>query len=284
MEIRIHHHKGCKRNRRRKKNPSHEQFVCTSHSAPVTSTLAVSMNIIRSITLLLFVVTLGAVGAQAQSGTPAVSLLIGDITIRVPTPQGFTETSRRSQELWNLALAYSAGDARIIGHFVTDKDFAAFEKGKTVMFREFLLVQTPRRAESLIVTQSQFDKLRSGTVALQADLSKRIEPRLATEIDKVSKAVSSTQGIDLKVRTGEIVPVSVDRNDSSVFIYTVLSQVGASDGKTSTDQTMVVTTAYCFVSGKVVMLAAYRHFRPPQDLHSSRTFINSWASGVLSAN
>lgn len=242
------------------------------------------MNTLRSITLLLFAVTLGTVGAQAQSGTQAVSLQIGGVTIRVPTPQGFTETSRRSQELWNLALAYSAGDARIIGHFVTDKDIAAFERGKTITFREFLFIQTPRRAESLTVTQSQFDKLRSGTVALQAELSKRIEPRLATEVDKVSKAVSSTQGIDIKVRIGEIVPVSVDRNDSDVLIYTVLSQVGALNGNTSTDQTMVVTTAYCFVSGKVVMLAAYRQFRTPQDLQSSRTFVNSWASGALSAN
>ncbi|HRE18405.1 MAG TPA: hypothetical protein PLW86_15275, partial [Rhodocyclaceae bacterium] len=220
----------------------------------LTSRLAVSMNMLRSFTLLLFVATLGAVGAQAQSDNPVVSLQIGGVTIRVPTPQGFTETSRRSQELWNLALANSAGDARIIGHFVTDKDFAAFEKGKIVIFREFLLVQTPLRAESLTVTQSQFDKLRSGTVALQTDLSKHIEPRLTAEIDRVSKAVSSTQGINLKVHIGEIVPVSVDRNDSSVLIYTVLSQAGASDGKASTNQTMVVTTAYCFVSGKVVML------------------------------
>lgn len=239
------------------------------------------MNILRSI---LFVVSVGVSGAQAQSGAQAVPLKIGDTNVRVPTPQGFIETSHRSQELWNLALAYNAGDARIIGHFVTDKDFAAFEKGKAVTFKEFLLVQTPRRAESLTVTQAQFDKLRSGTIALQRDLAKRIEPRLTAEIDKVSKAVSSTQGVNLKVRIGEIVPVSVDRNDPGILIYTVLSQVGASDGKTSTDQTMLVTTAYCFVSGKVVMLAAYRHFRTPQDLQSSRTLVSSWANGLLSAN
>ena len=234
--------------------------------------------------MLLFAVALGAGGAQAQPGAQAVSLQIGGVTVRVPTPQGFTETSRRSQELWNLALAYSAGDARIIGHFVTDKDFAAFENGKTVTFKEFLLVQTPRRAESLTATQAQFDKLRSGTVALQADLAKRIEPRLAAELDKASRAVSSAQGFDIKVRVGEIVPVSVDRNDSRALIYTVLAQAGASDGKSSTNQNMMSTTAYCFVSGKVVMLVAYRHFRIPQDLQASRTFVNSWANGVLSAN
>lgn len=242
------------------------------------------MNILRSFTLLLLAATLGTVGARAQSVTQSIPLQIGGVTIRVPTPDGFTETSRRSQELWNLALASSAGNARIISHFVTNKDFAEFEKGKEVTFREFLLVQTPRGAESLTVTQSQFDKLRSGTVELQANLWKRIEPRLATEIDKISKAVSSAQGVNIKFRVGEIVPVSVDQNDSSVLIYTVLSQFGASEGKTNTDQNMVVTTAYCFVSGKVVMLSAYRHFLTPQDLQSSRAFVKSWASGILSAN
>lgn len=242
------------------------------------------MNILRSIALFLFAISLGAGGVQAQPGAQAVSFQIGGVTVRIPTPRGFTETSRRSQELWNLALAFSAGDARIIGHFVTDKDFAAFGRGEAVPFREFLLVQTPPRAESLIVTQPQFDKLRSGTAALQGDLAKRIEPRMATDLEKVSKAASSARGVDLKLRIGEIVPVSIDRNDSGVLIYTVLTQVGASDGKTSTNQTMVVTTAYCFVSGKVVILIAYRHFRTPQDLQSSRTFVNSWASDVVSAN
>lgn len=242
------------------------------------------MHIFRLITLLLTVATVGTNSNQAQAGAQVVSPLIGGVSIRVPNPQGFTETSGRSQELWNLALAHSSSNTRIIGHFVKDKDFAEFERGKPVIFKEYLLIQTPRSAESLIVTQSQFEKLRSGTVAMQADLWKRVEPRLTIEIDKVSKAVSSTQGIDLKIRIGEIVPISVDRNDLNVLIYTVLSQIGASDGKETTNRTMVLTTAYCFVSGKVIMLSAYRHFQTPNDLQASRNFINDWASSVLLAN
>ena len=242
------------------------------------------MSILRSTVLLFFAVSFGPGSAQAQSGAQTVSLQIGGVTVLVPTPQGFTETSRRSKDLWNLALAYSAGDARIIGHFVTHKDFTAFEKGETVTFKEFLLVQTPRRAESLTATQAQFDKLRSGTVALQADLEKRLEPRLATELDKVAKAVSAEQRLDIKVRLGEIVPVSGDRNDSRVLIFTLLSQVGNPKDKTSTNQIMVGTTAYCFVSGKVIMLIANRHFRTPQDIQSSRNFVDAWATGVLAAN
>ena len=116
-----------------------------------------------------------------------------------------------------MALAYSAGDARIVANFVTQSDLTSFEKGNKVYFRQFLLVQTPRRAESMQVNQAQFDKLRAGIVAMQADLSSRLEPRLAAEVDRVSKAVSNLAGSSIKVGVGEIVPVSIDRNDSRVL-------------------------------------------------------------------
>lgn len=231
------------------------------------------------------VAALTPVRAFAQiAATTQITLQIGTQPIRIPTPEGFVETSRRSNDLWSTAQAFNAGDARIIGHFVTDKDLAEYEKGKTVVFKNFLLVQTPRRAEALIATQAQFDKLRAGTAALQADLAQRLEPLLAAELDQVSKAVSSKQAANIKVHLGEIVPVSVDRNDARLLIYTVLSQTGVADGKSNSSQTSITSTAYCFIAGKVVMLAAYRQFRTPQDLQAARTQITTWANAVLASN
>ena len=221
--------------------------------------------------------------AQTVAAKP-VTLQIGSQSVHIPTPSGFVETSRRSPELWATALSFGAGDARIIAHFVTRPDLAEYEKGKTVLFKNFLLVQTPRRAESLVVTQAQFDKLRAGTVSLQADLGRRLKPRLASELDRVSKAVWSNQAANITVRLGEIVPVSVDRNESHLLIYTILAQGGISEGKSNTSQTSVASTAYCFIAGKVVMLVAYQHFRTPQDLQTARTQVETWANAVLASN
>jgi hypothetical protein len=219
-----------------------------------------------------------------NTGIAPITLPIGNQIVRIPAPAGFAETSRRSRELWTTALAFSAGDARIIAHFVTDNDLAEYEKGEAVVFSNFLLVQTPKQAEAIFVTQTQFDKLRSGTVALQADLAQRLEPRLATELDRVSKAVSSNQATDIKVQLGEIVPVSVERNDRQVLIYTVLAQAGISEGSHKTSQTLVASTAYCFIAGKVVMLVVYRKFSTPQDLQAAREQISTWAKAVLASN
>ncbi len=248
------------------------------------SPIQIHTHLILFALALISLLTTSAPATAHAISTPLVALQIGTQTVRIPTPAGFIETSRRSPDLWATALAFSAGDARIIAHFVTVKDLAAHEKGKTVLFNEFMLVQTPHRAESLKVTQAQFDKLRSGTIAVQDNLAQRLEPQLATELDRVSKAVSSDQAASIQVRVGEIVPVSVDRNGSRLLIYTVLSQAGVMEGKAPTSQTVVASTAYCFVVGKVVMLTYYRQFHSPQDLQVSRSFMETWANSVLSSN
>jgi hypothetical protein len=180
--------------------------------------------------------------AQAV-GPNYVPVQIGAASLRVASPQGFVETSKRAPDVYAMALAYSAGDARMVAHFVKQQDLATFELGKKAYFREFLLVQTPRRAEGVQVTQAQFDKLRAGMVALQTQLSSKLEPRLAAEADRASKAVSTTAGANIKVAVGEMVPVSIDRNDERVMSYSVLAAAAVTQGAGAEKQNMVASTA-----------------------------------------
>ncbi len=235
--------------------------------------------------LLVILVAIATWGSNAQPvDGPLTTLSIGQQPLRIPAPAGFVETSHSSPDLYATALLFGAGDARIVAHFVTDKDRAGYESGNTVVLENFLLVQTPKRAENIVATQAQFDKLRAGTVALQTDLGRRLAPRLAKELERISKDIWSNQAAEIKFRVGDIVPVSVDRDDARVLIYTVLAQIGIAENNVNRSQTMVYSTAYCLVAGKVLMLAAYRHFRTPEDLEASRMQITMWANSVLSAN
>ena len=222
--------------------------------------------------------------ARSQATGTEAALRIGAVTVRVPSPEGFVETSNRAPDVYSMAMAYSAGDARILAHFVRDEDLKQFEKGKKVYFREFLLVQTPRRAESLVATQAQFDRLRTGAVAMQSQLESKLEPKIAAEVQRVSKAVSATAGSSIKVAVGEIVPVSIDRNDSTVLSYTILATAGVSESGATNTQNMVASASYCFLSGKVVMLNSYRLFRSPRDLQINRELQAKWIAGLYAAN
>ena len=222
-----------------------------------------------------------------QSETKALTPLpirIGAATIRLTTPNGYVETSVRAPDVYALALAFSAGDARIVAHYVKANDLALFEQGKKVYFSEFLLAQTPRRAENLEVTQAQFDKLRNGTVALQGQLSSKLEPLLAAEAARLSKAVSGIAGANIKVKTGEMVPISIDRDDAKVISYSVLASTAVTEGRTTETRNMVASTAACFVSRKVIMLNVYRVFRSPRDLQANKELLAAWVTSTLSVN
>ena len=220
----------------------------------------------------------------AQLVSPAaVELQVGASTIKVPTPVGYAETSGRSREIWSQVLATHVGEARVLAHFVTTQELVNYERGGTG-FSEYAFVQTPRRTESMTVTQAQFDKLKSGTIAMQADLSRHLGPGLAGEVERVAKGLSTIQGSPFQFRIGELVPVSVDKSDSKELIYSVLSQLASVDKAHPEGQTMVMTTAYCYVKSKVVMLTYFRTFHSPRDLEAARAFVNQWSSSLSTAN
>ncbi len=215
---------------------------------------------------------------------PNAIVQIGTQPVNIPAPAGFIETSKLSKELWSEALILGSGNARVIAHFVTQKEFAEYTAGKSVQFDNYLLVKTPKQTEAMVATQAQFDHLRASTVAMQSDLAKRIEPRLAAELKRISTDLSSRQATIINAQIGEIVPVSIDRNESRLLAYTVLVQTRVNEGATSTALTQIVSTGYCLVAGKLVMLAAYRQFHSAEDLQNARAQITSWATAVLRAN
>ena len=244
---------------------------------------ATSLISVVGVALLVLAMTL----RQAYSETvarPNAIVRIGTQSVNIPAPVGFIETSNLSKELWSEALVLGSGNARVIAHFVTQKKFAEYTAGRSVQFDNYLLVKTPKQTEAIVATQAQFDHLRASTVAMQSDLAKRVEPRLASELKRISTDLSSRQATTINVQIGEVVPVSIDRNESRLLTYTVLVQTRVNEGITSTSLTQIVSTGYCLVAGKLVMLAAYRQFHSPEDLQTARAQITSWASAVLEAN
>ena len=63
-----------------------------------------------------------------------------------------------------------------------------------------------------------------------------------------------------------------------------LSSGGVTTGKKVEEGNTVASTAYCFVKGKVIMLAAYRQFTSPQDLKAARNIADSWANALIASN
>ena len=224
-------------------------------------------------------------GAQQRSATSPEQYVVGRTPILIPPPTGFVETSRRAPELWRAAsLVPQAGGVLVVAHFVPDADIKALESGKTVTARQYMLVQLPRAAEHAIATEAQFNTLRSGTTAMQRNLAAQLEPQLAAALAKISGGQSAGQTPEVRLSVGEMVPVSIDRDESNLLVYTLLAKVSRTESGATVHIPTVSTLAYCFTKGKIFMLAGYREFNSPRDIQASRNAIMSWARATLNVN
>lgn len=214
----------------------------------------------------------------------SVAVTVGGVAFKIPAPADYKETSATSPELWATAQQFGGPDGRVLAHFVTTKDFDAFTQGRDTAFSKYLFVQTFKRAERITATQAQFDKLRNDMVASQSDIGAIVEPRMAAELSRLEKNTAGGANPVSSIKVGEITPVGVHTNRSDFLSYSVVSKVSTVQAGTSTASTMLATTGFWFIKGKVLTFSAYREFNSPRDLQEQKELVEQWQAAAAVAN
>ncbi|MFZ6863499.1 hypothetical protein ACO0K7_12775 [Undibacterium sp. Ji67W] len=242
------------------------------------------MNLLLSGFLLFLIVIFQPESRSAENIGSETEIQIGAQTIRFVSPPGFVEVSRRNAKLWAHAKMLDNADILTLAHLVTEKDLDTYDKTQVDMFESFLMVQTPVTHLDRIATQAQFDNLRIKLVAMQANLKQSVEPQLLAETNRISKALSKIEDKQTGFGIGQVVPISIDRNDAQALIYSTKVQVNFSTEKTSASQYNVSTSAYCFIQGKLVILGAFRRYYSDKDIKDNQKLMMAWVKSLLSAN
>lgn len=237
----------------------------------------------KKLTLALASLTMIAPALGQTFGAP-ISYRIGVETIVVPTPTSFLETSKNAPEMWERAKTFTSASIRVLAHYALESDLKTFMAGGEVRLSQYMYVQTPVRTEGITTTQAQFDKLRTGVISLQSDLAAKISPRLKDEVARASKKFGAKQSETILVKVGEIVPISIDRNDTKALIYTTLMSVASSQTDTSYEGNNLTSAAIIFTKGKVLTLSINRVMQSPNDIQVVRNFATEWVSAIEAAN
>lgn len=240
-------------------------------------------RLFKQLTLALALLTMIAPTSGQTFGTPTFHR-IGVETIVVPTPTNFVETSKNSPEMWERAKTFTSASVRVLAHYAPESELKMFMAGGEVRLSQYMYVQTPVRADSITTTQAQFDKLRAGVISLQSDMAAKLGPKLKDEVARASNELGAKQGEPLSVKVGEIVPVSVDRNDAKALIYTTLVSVASSQSDDSYEGNILTSAAVIFAKGKVLTLSVNRVMKSPRDVQIVRSFASEWVSAIVAAN
>lgn len=240
-------------------------------------------RLFKQLTLTLALFTMNASVLGQAFGIPT-SHRIGVETIVVPAPTNFIETSKSAPEMWERAKTFTSASVRVLAHYAPEAELKTFMAGGEVRLNQYMYVQTPVRSEGVTTTQAQFDKLRTGVIALQNDMVAKLSPKLKDEVARASNEFGAKQGEPLSVKVGEIVPVSIDRNDAKALIYTTLMSVASSQSDASHESNILTSAAVIFVKGKVLTLSVNRVMKSPRDIQIVRSFAGEWVSAIEAAN
>ncbi|MDD2944061.1 MAG: hypothetical protein PHC51_13980 [bacterium] len=240
-------------------------------------------RLFKQLTLALALLAMIVPAVGQTFGNPT-SHRVGVETIVVPTPTNFLETSKNAPEMWESAKTFTTASVRVLAHYAPESELKTFIAGGEVRLSQYMYVQTPVRAEGIATTQAQFDKLRTGVIALQNDIAAKISPKLKEEVARASKEFGARQGEPISVKFGEIAPLSIDRNDTKALIYTTLMSVASSQSDASHEGNILSSTAFIFAKGKVLTLSVNRVMNSPRDVQIVRSFASEWVSAILAAN
>lgn len=240
-------------------------------------------RLFKQLTLALALLTMIVPAVGQTFGNPT-SYRIGVETIVVPTPTNFLETSKNAPEMWESAKTFNTASVRVLAHYAPESEVKTFITGGEVRLSQYMYVQTPVRAEGITTTQAQFDKLRTGAIALQNDIAAKLSPKVKDEVARAFKELGARQGEPVSVKVGEIVPVSIDRNDTKALIYTTLMSVASSQSGALHEGNILTSAAFIFAKGKVLTLTVNRVMKSPMDIQIVRSFANEWVSSIVAAN
>ena len=240
-------------------------------------------RLFKQLTLALALLAMIVPAVGQTFGNPT-SHRVGVETIVVPTPTNFLETSKNAPEMWESAKTFTTASVRVLAHYAPESELKTFIAGGEVRLSQYMYVQTPVRAEGIATTQAQFDKLRTGVIALQNDIAAKISPKLKEEVARASKEFGARQGEPISVKFGEIAPLSIDRNDTKALIYTTLMSVASSQSDASHEGNILSSTAFIFAKGKVLTLSVNRVMKSPKDFQIVRSFASEWVAAILAAN
>ncbi len=89
-----------------------------------------------------------------------IDVNIAGETIRIPSPDGFTEVKSVSQDTFSFFEDLCPEMNRLLAVFVTRSDAGKLMRGEDADLREYMTVQSVKKLEDMTLAKYQFSELR----------------------------------------------------------------------------------------------------------------------------
>lgn len=220
----------------------------------------------------------------APQGTTVGDIVVGDVSIAIPAPEGFGRVTPEMLPLDELQPQFVAPSNEEFAAYIPEDGVSlALEGGIPDLSRRFS-VQTPRSLVNVPASRSDFSEAKTALKNENARVMDSIEERFPGVVDELNRNVFSPGDLDSAFSVAEFVPLPVhEESDRTIAFSTrVRYDVEIDDVPVQASQPIgIITTTLVHVRGKVLFLYAYAD---EAGLDWSREAPARWAEAVLEAN
>lgn len=220
----------------------------------------------------------------AQSGGKRITVTVGDAALSIAAPKGFVRVTAAQPRLLALGEQITPPTNRLLAYFVSAHDLQALAGGNGASFDRYFLVQTSRKAESHALSRANFAELRGVVRNQQAEMLRKLEPRIAQLSRRIEQARSRESGARVELSVGEIVPLGVYQDTESAISFGMMSRVRYREGAEADERTIINVSTIVSPKGKLLFLYTYAKSDGPADLDWAKRAAASWARTVIALN
>jgi hypothetical protein len=233
-----------------------------------------------------FAMLVGALSVLANETKDApVAARIGEATITLPSPDGYSDGSKRAPLLSQSMEKGTHPAKRFLALFAAETDLNLAATGGSPQYERYLVVQSLRQSDTVNMSRDQFDatkKYMRENIKQWVPLTKSTLESLANDVNKFVAA--QTNGATQTIKVGETTTLGIfDESSNSVSFTTMTKYVVSTAGKDK-ELPMVISNTTALVKGKVIYLQVCSDFATPADVEWTQSATKAWLRTINSAN
>jgi hypothetical protein len=225
---------------------------------------------------------LSLVTAQAQ--TVSNSLHVGGVTIEAPSLPGFNEISKISPDVVALAQAMIPATKRLLGVYLSDRDYEKLVNGESPEFDRYIFIQVHRELENKNLSRADFREISTQLKAQQDTILDDVKEDVGKIIDNASNQISEDYDVSLDMELGDQKSLGVFLDQPNAVAFTSLVKYQGSLEGESFDYVMAGSTMLMKVKRRLLYVYVYSQYDAQADVDWVESRTTELANLLLTAN
>ncbi len=213
-----------------------------------------------------------------------VDVIVGDVALSIPPPDGFVSLEGVSRETYGVMQDLTPETNRLLAGFITKQDAKLLLQGEEAELKEYFLIQTFQKYEVKTFTLSEFSQFRK-TIRKDQETAVLLNQEKIDALTKSgSKKLSNRFDADVSFGISGVIPLGVSSETAHSISSSSLSKYEDTINGEKSERLIAGTMVFQLVKGKLLYLYIYKDYLKDSDIEWTKDIAVAWSSQIIENN